>query len=227
MEEEGRESVGVGDGSSLAVTRARKLVFRRMLVGIKDGRFFLGGFYCIDKQGNIILQDAVEYRPTRRSSSSPSPSPLEQRCLGLILIPASCRATCHGYGDESEEGGVWQEQRSRRSRGTNNTAQYWWRRETTTSINWEKVEQDSHTISMDKLPHDIAKRTLFKIFEWAGTVVDVYVSKKTRKISKQPFAFVHFDAKEGALRAVERMNGVHVGTWRMEVRLARYQRACN
>ncbi|MED6153506.1 hypothetical protein PIB30_102609 [Stylosanthes scabra] len=97
MEEEGRESVGVGDGSSSAVTRARKLVFRRMLVGIKDGRFFLGGFYCIDKQGNIILQDAVEYRPTRRSSSSPSPSPLEQRCLGLILIPASCRATCHKF----------------------------------------------------------------------------------------------------------------------------------
>ncbi|KAL1335643.1 hypothetical protein HN51_030114 [Arachis hypogaea] len=84
------EEEAVGEGSD-AVGRARKLLFRRMLVGIKDGRFFLGGFYCIDKQGNIILQDAVEYRTTRRSS----PSPLEQRCLGLILIPASCRATCH------------------------------------------------------------------------------------------------------------------------------------
>ncbi|KAL1288896.1 hypothetical protein HN51_057354 [Arachis hypogaea] len=84
------EEEAVGEGSE-AVRRARKLLFRRMLVGIKDGRFFLGGFYCIDKQGNIILQDAVEYRTTRRSS----PSSLEQRCLGLILIPASCRATCH------------------------------------------------------------------------------------------------------------------------------------
>ncbi|KAG6583888.1 hypothetical protein SDJN03_19820, partial [Cucurbita argyrosperma subsp. sororia] len=59
--------------------------------GIKDGRFFLGSFYCMDKQGNIILQDAVEYRSTRRSS----PSPMEQRCLGLILIPNSCRVSCH------------------------------------------------------------------------------------------------------------------------------------
>lgn len=73
------------------VTRVRKLLFRRMLVGVSDGRFFLGGFHCIDKQGNIILQDAVEYRSIRRSS----PSPMEQRCLGLILIPSSCRTSCH------------------------------------------------------------------------------------------------------------------------------------
>ncbi|XP_054776627.1 uncharacterized protein LOC129285100 [Prosopis cineraria] len=77
--------------SSDRVNRVKKLLFRRMLVGINDGRFFLGGFYCMDKQGNIILQDAVEYRSTRRSS----PSPMEQRCLGLILIPSSCRTSCH------------------------------------------------------------------------------------------------------------------------------------
>lgn len=80
-----------GPDESEAVNRARKLLFRRMLVGIRDGRFFLGNFHCIDKQGNIILQDAVEYRSTRRSS----PSPMEQRFLGLILIPSSCRVSCH------------------------------------------------------------------------------------------------------------------------------------
>ncbi|XP_047330967.1 uncharacterized protein LOC124934473 [Impatiens glandulifera] len=53
--------------------------------------FFLGNFYCIDQQGKIILQDAVEYRNTRRLSTSP----MEQRGLGLILIPASIRKTCH------------------------------------------------------------------------------------------------------------------------------------
>ncbi|KAJ8762058.1 hypothetical protein K2173_006660 [Erythroxylum novogranatense] len=84
-------SVSSNQGSSDLVSRARKLLFRRMLIGIKDGRFFLGSFHCIDKQGNIILQDAVEYRSTRRSP----PSPMEQRCLGLILIPASCRTSCH------------------------------------------------------------------------------------------------------------------------------------
>ncbi|XVF27300.1 hypothetical protein REPUB_Repub14bG0095100 [Reevesia pubescens] len=99
MEEEVGESLiqlGSSDGSSNSsssdpVTRVRRLLFRRMLVGIKDGRFFLGTFHCIDKQGNIILQDSIEYRSTRRSS----PSPMEQRCLGLILIPSSCRTSCH------------------------------------------------------------------------------------------------------------------------------------
>ncbi|CAN0921616.1 hypothetical protein LINGRAHAP2_LOCUS32689, partial [Linum grandiflorum] len=66
---------------SETVARVKKLLFRQMLVGIKDGRFFMGTFHCMDKQGNIILQDAVEYRSTRRTS----PSPMEQRCLGLIL----------------------------------------------------------------------------------------------------------------------------------------------
>ncbi|RRT81450.1 hypothetical protein BHE74_00001199 [Ensete ventricosum] len=79
-----------GDGSPL-VARLRKLLFRRVLVGVSDGRFFLGVFHCIDKQGNIILQDAVEYRSIRQSSSSP----MEQRCLGLILIPARCQSSCH------------------------------------------------------------------------------------------------------------------------------------
>ncbi|KAK0577789.1 hypothetical protein LWI29_000118 [Acer saccharum] len=98
MEQEAeKSSIGMGssggsdtDGSEV-VSQVRKMLFHRMLVGIQDGRFFLGTFHCIDKQGNIILQDAVEYRSTRRSS----PSPMEQRGLGLILIPSSCRISCH------------------------------------------------------------------------------------------------------------------------------------
>lgn len=77
--------------TSAFVAHAKKLIHHRMLIGIKDGRFFLGSFYCIDKQGNIILQDAVEYRSTRRSS----PSQMEHRAVGLILIPSSCRISCH------------------------------------------------------------------------------------------------------------------------------------
>ncbi|KAL9456332.1 hypothetical protein AB3S75_005540 [Citrus x aurantiifolia] len=84
-------SAGSDANGSNHISRVRKLLCRRMLVGIKDGRFFLGSFHCIDKQGNIILQDAVEYRSTRRTS----PSPMEQRCLGIILIPSSCRTSCH------------------------------------------------------------------------------------------------------------------------------------
>ncbi|KMT13657.1 hypothetical protein BVRB_4g080410 [Beta vulgaris subsp. vulgaris] len=75
-----------------AVGAVKKLLFRRMLVGVNDGRFFMGNFHCMDKQGNIILQDAIEFRSVRRSSSN---SPMEQRGLGLILIPSSCRTSCH------------------------------------------------------------------------------------------------------------------------------------
>ncbi|KAL6546366.1 hypothetical protein OROMI_022087 [Orobanche minor] len=77
--------------SSKFVAQAKKLIHHKMLIGIKDGRFFVGTFYCMDKQGNIILQDAVEYRSTRRDS----PSPMEYRVVGLILIPSSCRTSCH------------------------------------------------------------------------------------------------------------------------------------
>uniref|UniRef100_J3MGU7 Sm domain-containing protein n=2 Tax=Oryza brachyantha TaxID=4533 RepID=J3MGU7_ORYBR len=78
-------------GGSQHVEQLRKMLFRRMLVGVNDGRYFLGLFHCVDKQGNILLQDAVEYRSARHSS----PSPTEQRSLGLILIPAACRSSCH------------------------------------------------------------------------------------------------------------------------------------
>ncbi|KQK17114.1 uncharacterized protein LOC100838157 [Brachypodium distachyon] len=84
-------SVDTTSSSSQHVAKLQKLLFRRMLIGVNDGRYFLGLFHCIDKQGNIILQDAVEYRSARHS---PSP-PTEQRCLGLILIPAACRLSCH------------------------------------------------------------------------------------------------------------------------------------
>ncbi|KAL0738059.1 hypothetical protein Bca4012_014269 [Brassica carinata] len=95
-QEEAERSTNVvastSEGSDLdPIARVRKLVFRQILVGIKDGRFFLGNFHCIDKKGNILLRDTVEYRSIRSSS----PSPTEQRCLGMILIPSSCRTSCH------------------------------------------------------------------------------------------------------------------------------------
>ncbi|KAL5224994.1 hypothetical protein ABZP36_011633 [Zizania latifolia] len=76
--------------SSQHVAKLRKMLLRRMLIRVNDGRYFFGLFHCIDKQGNILLQDAVEYRSARHSSS-----PTKQRSLGLILIPAACRSSCH------------------------------------------------------------------------------------------------------------------------------------
>ncbi|KAJ7555759.1 hypothetical protein O6H91_05G053700 [Diphasiastrum complanatum] len=82
-----------------SVRKARKLLYRRLRVGVQDGRIFVGKFHCLDKQGNIILYDTVEYRqmPTLSSSSAkvdPDPA-MEQRSLGLVLIPSHCRTSCH------------------------------------------------------------------------------------------------------------------------------------
>lgn len=76
---------------SLPVTKLRRLLHQKMLIGVNDGRFFTGLLYCIDKQGNILLQDAVEYQNINKSNSSP----MDQRYLGLILIPFSCRISCY------------------------------------------------------------------------------------------------------------------------------------
>jgi small nuclear ribonucleoprotein (snRNP)-like protein len=89
--------------SRVAVCRIKKLLFRRLRVGIQDGRYFSGKLYCVDKQGNLLLSEAVEYR-SRSPSGEPIPVPLgsariddpniESRYLGLILIPVTCRQSC-------------------------------------------------------------------------------------------------------------------------------------
>ncbi|KMZ62910.1 hypothetical protein ZOSMA_43G00910 [Zostera marina] len=76
---------------SLPVAKLRRLLHRKLLIGANDGRFFTGLLYCIDKQGNILLQDAMEYLNINNSKSSP----MDQRYLGLILIPSSCRMSCY------------------------------------------------------------------------------------------------------------------------------------
>lgn len=81
--------------SSSLVKRARKLLYRNLRVGVADGRVFVGKFHCLDKQGNIILYDAVEYRQITKLSSSSASNCMEHRSLGLILISARVRTSCH------------------------------------------------------------------------------------------------------------------------------------
>ena len=107
MELEAEESLiqaessdGLNLNSSDFVAHVRKLLFRWMLVGIRDGRFFLGTFHCMDKQGNIILQDAVEYRSTWRSSTSPMDGgalvlfsflpPVVRLVMWVVLLKCNC-----------------------------------------------------------------------------------------------------------------------------------------
>ncbi|MED6123772.1 hypothetical protein PIB30_052541 [Stylosanthes scabra] len=88
----------------------------------------------------------------------------------------------------------------------------------------QTMERSSHSIFVDNLPHDVARATLYKIFGWAGSMVDVYVSRKKRKGSSTQFAFVRFNAKGGVIWAVQKLNGVCIRTKRMVVTASDYAR---
>ncbi|KAH7307750.1 hypothetical protein KP509_22G075200 [Ceratopteris richardii] len=96
-----------------SVKRCHQLLNRSMKVGVSDGRFFIGKFHCLDKQGNIILYDTLECRPIHPSSTDvdvhlstrfpQSKGTVEQRNLGLVLIPAKCRTSCLVEGSIEEK----------------------------------------------------------------------------------------------------------------------------
>ncbi|KAG0628708.1 hypothetical protein M758_1G046700 [Ceratodon purpureus] len=88
------EQKSVPDNAKPIVKKARRLLYRRLKVGVEDGRVFVGKFHCLDKQGNIILYDTVEFRNVP-GSGDVGVAPVEQRGLGLVLIPARCRTSCH------------------------------------------------------------------------------------------------------------------------------------
>ncbi|CAK9202289.1 unnamed protein product [Sphagnum jensenii] len=65
-------------------------------MGVEFGRVFVGRFHCLDKRGNVILYGTLElsYAPGPSSGAAaalknePHPPAVEQRSLGLVLIPS-------------------------------------------------------------------------------------------------------------------------------------------
>ena len=56
----------------------------------------------------------------------------------------------------------------------------------------------------------MAKAWFYQIFKFEGRAVDIYISRKARRTTKQPFAFVRFASKVEALRAVKTSNGTMI-----------------
>mmetsp|Transcript_9014 Transcript_9014/g.16924 ORF Transcript_9014/g.16924 Transcript_9014/m.16924 type:complete len:125 (+) Transcript_9014:123-497(+) len=73
-------------------SRARQLLYRRMRVGITDGRVFIGNFHCLDKQGNILLVHTTEHRSKPGPTLESSPI-VETRNLGMVLVPVEHRVS--------------------------------------------------------------------------------------------------------------------------------------
>lgn len=83
-----------------SIQKVRKLLNRRMRVVVTDGRVFEGSLSCLDKQGNLLLNNATEFSPRVETASSASllgedsKPRSDQRSLGLILIPKHARTSC-------------------------------------------------------------------------------------------------------------------------------------
>ena len=60
-------------------------------VTLTDGRVLVGTFSCFDKQRNILLQDAREFRILPEDGGLSESS----RSLGIVLVPRRWIAACH------------------------------------------------------------------------------------------------------------------------------------
>ncbi|KAI8885068.1 Sm-like ribonucleoprotein [Backusella circina FSU 941] len=60
------------------IKRLTSYLFINLRIKITDGRVFIGTFVCVDKEKNIILAQAEEFRGGN-----------EKRLVGLVMIPGN------------------------------------------------------------------------------------------------------------------------------------------
>ena len=68
-----------------AVVELRKHIDGTLRVGLTDGRVIVGTFICFDKQRNVLLVDALEWRYT--ASEDQDVPERAQRNLGIVIVP--------------------------------------------------------------------------------------------------------------------------------------------
>ncbi|KAL3930679.1 MAG: hypothetical protein SGPRY_001434 [Prymnesium sp.] len=62
-------------------------------VGLTDGRVIVGTFVCFDKQRNILMVDALEWRWLK--SAIDGAMDRSERHLGIVLVPRKWVSSCH------------------------------------------------------------------------------------------------------------------------------------
>ena len=90
---------------------------------------------------------------------------------------------------------------------------------------WKKLEKVAYTVFVDNLPTSMTRDWLWQLFQYEGEVVDVFMSRKQRKSSTQPFAFVRFSQLKGAQKAIDSMHGLEVRGSILSVKMAEYKRS--
>nr|XP_025647492.1 serine/arginine-rich SC35-like splicing factor SCL28 [Arachis hypogaea] len=67
-------------------------------------------------------------------------------------------------------------------------------------------ENESFSVFVSNLPHDISKRELFQLFIWTGRINDIYLSRKQKSKNMYMIAVVRYTTKGGALKAIAEIN---------------------
>mmetsp|Transcript_42872 Transcript_42872/g.85977 ORF Transcript_42872/g.85977 Transcript_42872/m.85977 type:complete len:81 (-) Transcript_42872:718-960(-) len=73
-----------------AIARLTERLDAALRVTLSDGRVLVGRFACFDKQRNVLLIEAREFRA---GASQGSRHP--ERNLGIVLIPRRWITACH------------------------------------------------------------------------------------------------------------------------------------
>ncbi|MED6134531.1 hypothetical protein PIB30_037830 [Stylosanthes scabra] len=89
---------------------------------------------------------------------------------------------------------------------------------------WNVIERENHSIFVDNLSGHISKRFLYREFGLHGNMVDVFVSRKPRMGKTSVFAFIRYDSKGGATRAIDKLHGSYIAGKEMIVKEAQYRR---
>ena len=87
-----------------------------------------------------------------------------------------------------------------------------------------RIERNSFNVFVDNLPLSMSKGWLFQLFGWAGKVTDIYMSRKQRKSSQNPFAFVRYASRFAAEKAICDLDGMVIRKCKMRVSKAKYGR---
>ena len=64
---------------SSVVERVKGMMGRQLRVHLTDGRVVMGLFDCVDKQGNVILDRALEWKSLAELET--------ERSVGYVLVP--------------------------------------------------------------------------------------------------------------------------------------------
>ena len=80
------------------------------------------------------------------------------------------------------------------------------------------------SLFVDFIPLSLSNQALRSIFEIAGRVIDVFISRKARKFRKEAFGFVRFSKLKDAKYAIHNLDGFEVNGRRLSVSMAKYRK---